>query len=54
MVVSGIAKPPPHSPPRPVQKCVFKQEKGGKSQEWGEGVQSDIFLQIFEFLIYYI
>lgn len=57
MVVSGIAKPPPYPLPAPYKNVFhffFKQEKGAKASNGGRGVQSDIFIQIFDFLIYYI
>lgn len=55
--VSGIAKPPPYPLPAPYKNVFhffFKQEKGAKASNGGRGVQSDIFIQIFDFLIYYI
>lgn len=47
MVVSGIAKPPPHSPPRPVQNIVcgwffffffLNKKKGAKARNRGGGI----------------
>ena len=60
MVVSGIATPPPHAPPHPVQNIVWvcffflNKKKGAKARNGGRGDNLIFSYRFLIFLIYYI